>query len=286
MRAKPRTLRLLLAIAAVAFTAGVFSQRSGSLGRLVARLSPRSLAPQPLGDGPRWRMPFVLIAAGQSNAANHGRPPGRAGEGTYALAADGLYPLTDPLPGASGQGGSVWSRWAALRRARHPEQQVVVAAVAQGSSAVADWVGLGAHAKRIQQLLPQLKRQGLNVDAVVWIQGETEAWRPQASGLAYRSALNQWIDSIRSLDISAPIFICLTSRDGNGVINTTIRQAQASTWSESANVYAGVDIDSLGEPFRSDRVHFNERGLNEIAKLLEIAITSRSTTEATGLHVF
>lgn len=278
-------LSLLLAITALAFTAGVLSQRSGRLGRLASLLSPRSQAPRPLASVPVWREPFVLIAAGQSNAANHGSPPGRAGEGTYALTADGLYPLRDPLPGASGQGGSPWSRWAALHRGRHPQQEVVVAAVAQGSSAVADWVDPGPHAQRIRELLPQLKREGLEVDAVVWLQGETESWRPDADGAAYRQALQRWIASVRSLGINAPIFICLTSRDSNGVINTTIRQAQAATWNAEAKVYGGVDTDSLGEPFRSDGVHFNARGLSEIARLLDIAIASPSSKRAIGLDV-
>ena len=56
----------------------------------------------------------MQIAAGQSNAAKHGTPRARSGDGTFALAASGIYPLADPLPGSSGSGGSLWSRWSAL----------------------------------------------------------------------------------------------------------------------------------------------------------------------------
>jgi lysophospholipase L1-like esterase len=156
---------------------------------------------------------------------------------------------------------------------------VVVASVAQGSSAVADWVDARPNAQRLAALLPELRRAGLTVDAVVWHQGETEAWSSHADGSAYRRALQQWINSVRALGITAPIFICLTSRDGAGTINATIRQAQASVWDARRHVYAGVDTDSLGDKFRSDGVHFNGRGLDQFARLLNGALQRRSATD-------
>lgn len=273
----------ITALALVAFAAGALSHRSGLLGRIASIAAPDSGAPMPLGAVPAWKRPFVLVVAGQSNAANHGTPPARSGAGTFALAEGGLYPLVDPLPGASGSGGSPWSRWAALRRADQPDRDVIVAAVAQGSSAVADWVGNGPHAQRLAALLPQLRRTGLRVDAVVWHQGETEAWGSHADGDAYRKGLQHWINSVRALGISAPIFICLTSRDGSGVINPTIRAAQASVWDARRQVFAGVDTDSLGDAFRSDGVHFNGRGLDQFARLLEQALQRRSASQAVSI---
>lgn len=277
---KSHRLAWIAAIAVATFAAGAFSQRAGLLGRLASLASPATSDRRPLASKPTWHQPFVLIVAGQSNAANHGTPPARSGAGTYALAADGLYPLADPLPGASGTGGSPWSRWAALRRVAQPDRDVIVASVAQGSSAVTDWVGSGPHAQRLAALLPQLKRAGLQVDAVVWHQGETESWGSQADGISYRRSLQQWIDSVRALGITAPIVVCLTSRDGAGIINPTIRAAQASVWDARRHVYAGVDTDSLGDSFRSDGVHFNSRGLDQFARLLERALQQRSTTES------
>lgn len=270
-------------IALVAFLAGVFSQRAGLIGRLIATLTPKGSEPQPLVQPAHWRQPFVLLVAGQSNAANHGQPRARAGRGAYALASQGLYPLIDPLPGASGSGGSPWTRWAALYQARHPARDVIVAAVAQGSSAAADWVGSGVHARRIPALLPRLRRAGLQVDAIVWHQGETESWRRQADTEAYRRNLQQWVQSIRALGIQAPIFICLTSRDADGVINPGIRAAQASMWNDAQKVYAGVDTDTLDQSFRSDGVHFNQRGLARFAQLLDRAIMAANTRKAIGV---
>ena len=98
---KPSGVFWLAAISILAFFGGALSQRSGLLSGLIPK--PPSIAAdrQPLREIPAWKQPFVLIAAGQSNAANHGTPPARSGAGTYALAASGIYPLADPLPGAS-----------------------------------------------------------------------------------------------------------------------------------------------------------------------------------------
>jgi hypothetical protein len=156
---------------------------------------------------------------------------------------------------------------------------VVVASIAQGSSAVADWIGQGRHSKRLSELQRSLQIRGLEVDAVVWHQGETEAWSG-ADAVAYEKNLRRWIDSVRSLGIQAPIYVCLTSRDGEGVINPAIRQAQASVWNRKVAVYAGPDTDSLDGNYRSDGVHFNGRGLEAFAVLLHQAMTSRSDLQA------
>lgn len=88
--------------------AGGWSLRGTGFGSWILRLvgleqshlaSPRK--------APEVTNSFVILALGQSNAANHGRPRGRAGAGTYAFAADGFFACEDPLPGASGSGGSV-----------------------------------------------------------------------------------------------------------------------------------------------------------------------------------
>ena len=167
-----------------------------------------------------WRDPFVLVVVGQSNVANHGRPRGRSGTDNYAVSMNGVFQLEDPLPGASGPGGSPWPHWAALQQRSWPGSQVVVASVAQGSSAVSDWIPGGVHFQRLPDVLEALRQQQLDVDAVMWHQGETESWSG-GDAAAYAANLSSWIASVRALGIKAPIFMCLTSRDssvpGSGV---------------------------------------------------------------------
>ena len=263
----------------LAFMAGVLAQRQGLMGGILRALMPAQPQTAILQTTSSWRDPFVLVVAGQSNAANHGHPRARAGSGAYAFSVDGLFRLEDPLPGASGPDGSPWPHWAARRQLVQPGRQIVVASIAQVSSAVADWIDAGVHAQRLPAVLAALRRQGLSVDALVWHQGETEAWSG-GDPAAYAAALRRWIASVRALGITAPIYVCLTSRDGQGVINPAIRQAQASVWNRAAGVFAGPDTDSLGSTYRSDGVHFNQQGLEAFANLLERAMASPSDRQA------
>lgn len=284
--AKAKDWKLILVTACLTIPAGVLAgialQRSGLPAALWRTFAPVP-APMRVAGSVIWSDPFVLLVVGQSNAANHGEPSARAGPATYALAADGLYPLQDPLPGASGLGGSPWPHWAALQQRARPGSQVVVAAIAQGSSAVADWIPGGVHAQRLPEVLKALRSQELAVDAVVWHQGETEAWSG-GDAAAYAANLRRWIGSVRGLGINAPIYVCITSRDGQGVINPAIRQAQSLVWNSQERVFAGPDTDSLGDAFRSDGVHFNARGLEAFASLLHRAMETPSSQRATRLE--
>lgn len=284
-RPQARDWMLMLAAASCTLPAGVLAgialQRSG-LPAAVWRALAIPQKTVPLAEPFVWSDPLVLIAVGQSNAANHGLPLGRAGSGSYALSAKGVFRLEDPMPGASGTGGSPWPHWATLQQRARPGSQLVVAAIAQGSSAVADWIPGGVHAQRLPEVLKALRSQQLDVDAVVWHQGETEAWSG-GDAAAYAANLRRWIASVRALGIEAPIYVCLTSRDSQGVINPAIRQAQASVWNSQERVFAGADTDSLGDTFRSDGVHFNARGLEAFAALLQRAMEKPSSQRATQL---
>jgi lysophospholipase L1-like esterase len=272
---------LLFTISLLSFSAGILSQWAGLPRAVLQAITPSPRNTDPIAP-PTWREPFVLVVAGQSNAANHGHPRARASSGTYAISVNGLFRLEDPLPGASGPGGSPWPHWAAQRQLVQPGRQVVVAAIAQGSSAVTDWIDAGVHAQRLPRLQAALRLEGLEVDAVLWHQGETEAWSG-ADPSTYATALRRWIASVRALGITAPIYVCLTSRDSQGVINPAIRQAQASVWNRAAGVFAGPDTDSLGSAYRSDGVHFNQQGLEAVASLLERAMASPSDRQAPTL---
>lgn len=257
------------------------AQRAQLPAAFLATFNRKHLADRTI-EPPVWRDPFVLVVVGQSNVANHGRSRGRSGIDSYAVSLDGVFHLDDPLPGASGPGGSPWPHWAALQQRNRPGSQVVVASVAQGSSAVSDWIPGGVHSQRLPDVLRALRQQQLNVDAVVWHQGETESWSG-ADAAAYAANLRSWIASVRALGVDAPIFVCLTTRDGQGVINPSIRQAQASVWNSQDRVFAGADTDSLGDAFRSDGVHFNGRGLQAFAALLQEAMHAPSDQQATRL---
>jgi hypothetical protein len=266
-------------LAALAFggvAAGIELQRRGVLG-IIQRIvwPPKPIEHIPIPP-PRSAQKYTFLVMGQSNVANHGSVKSKAGKGTFAADAKAFYALADPLPGASGQGGSVWPRFAALQKRKNPGKDVVIATVAQGSSSISQWVPGSVHFQKAAQTILFLSEQGCPVDAIIWHQGETESWESAADGGAYAEALGAIIHELRTLPYQGPIFVCQTSRDEHGILNETIRQAQCSLWDPRVKIYAGVDTDTLGAPFRSDGVHFNEEGLSHFAELLTRAVANPS----------
>lgn len=163
-----------------------------------------------------------------------------------------------------------------------PSAREVNASIAQGGSQVAYWIDGGLHSHRLPDLIAELNRQGLEVDAAVWHQGETEAWRGD-NATGYASQLSAWIANVRRLGIMSPIYIYETTRDGQGVLNAAILEAQACVWSARSEVYAGADTDGLGSAFRSDSVHFNRRGQENFAAPMQRAMDHSSDLNALTL---
>ncbi len=278
----PRSFRISLLILLIAFGGGIAFQKWVSVGR-VMEFASKPAVTKALEIEPELRdsTTFCVLAMGQSNAANHGSVPGRAGAGVFVLHDGRIFEAIDPIPGASGKGGSVWTRFAPAWLRRPDVEHVLVNCVAQSSSSLDSWLPGSANFLRVQRAVVDFTDRGLAIDAVVWHQGETEAWHNDAKGAEYALKIESLMDGLRGVGIKAPVFVCLASRDGEGVINPAIRLAQASIWNASGNVFAGVDADSLGDEFRSDGVHFNNRGLERFAELLEEAMDHRSDRAAT-----
>lgn len=83
---------------------------------------------------------LVIMALGQSNAANHVGP--RVGRDdavpAYAFFRSRCMRIEDPIPGATGADGSLWIQLA-QRLVRERGQPVVIMAAGAGGSTVDDW---------------------------------------------------------------------------------------------------------------------------------------------------
>lgn len=267
-----RGLMLLTLLVPAIVIAAVLTKNKGYYTALLRTFGLKQVpAPVPVSPPP-VEQTFVLLALGQSNVANYGFPRGASGAGAYAFATSGTFACVDPLPGADGEQGSVWTRWATMRRERNPDQHVMIATIAQGSSYAADWLPEGRHADRLTKTVKSLQSKGYEIDSVVWHQGETEAWERGTDGSVYASQVRKVIQLLRALDVNAPVLVCQTTRDRDGRQNENIRKAQASLWSANENVWPGPDTDALGDDYRADGVHFNERGFREFAVLLDDAL--------------
>jgi hypothetical protein len=107
-----------LALFAIGVLSGILFQKYYSVGQLLKAVEVRdkTLARSPIQ---RTEVPIssvhsgrimVALVFGQSNSANSGETPYKSRQGVYNFYKGKLYRAQDPLLGATGDGGSVWTR--------------------------------------------------------------------------------------------------------------------------------------------------------------------------------
>jgi hypothetical protein len=202
--------------------------------------------------------PLVLLTLGQSNAANSGSGRFDAASGVYNFNLfDGrCYEARDPLLGASGDGGSAWIPLAQMLIENGLAEAVVVAPIAVSGSHVADWAPGGVLAERIARAIGVLASTGLQVDALLWHQGESDRGTAPAM---YTESFLRMVGSIRGAGVSAPIYVAQATRC-DAQEDATLREAQAQLGALHAGVRQGPNTDALvGEKLR-DGCHFTRLG--------------------------
>lgn len=218
--------------------------------------------------------PVVVLALGQSNAGNHGAanldgPP-------ILLLAEGKCVLaTDPLPGGTGLGGSIWSRlpghWSALQVRR----KLVVSVLGVDATSIEDWTSQRSPLpKRLSRQLQSMKAVDLMPHAVLWQQGETDA-RRETSAAAYTEGLNKLAAILDQAGSRVPI-VMARSTVCRSAPNATIRAAMQAQAARDARFVLGPDTDQLlGVDLRADGCHFSVGGLDRAAQLWAEAIAGR-----------
>jgi Carbohydrate esterase, sialic acid-specific acetylesterase len=209
----------------------------------------------------------VILAMGQSNAANHGETLYRPRQPVFNFNwIDGkCYRAQDPLLGSSGERGSVWTRLGDALVETKRFKQVVIVPVAVGGSSVRDWAGPEGPAERAVRASAALSRVGLHVTHVLWHQGEADH---EMHKDVYSRLFARMTEYIRGNGIKAPVFVA-TATVCNNTGASQIREAQRELPFRLANVFAGPDTDALDSIYdRTDNLcHFSDRGLALHARL-------------------
>jgi hypothetical protein len=262
---------------------GLYVQHRWPLGRWrqdgASRAPLASLSPSDIARLPAARR-LVLVAAGQSNAANYGEPRGAAGAGVYAFAGGRLFQAVDPLPGADGAGGSPWTRLGARLIVTGHYDAIVLAVVARGSTRASDWAPGGRWHGQLVGTLRDLAAAGLPADYILWQQGETESWLPEADGRGYLAVLQSLIAACRKASPQSEFFVAQATYGSHAPSNEQIRLVQAEA-AALPGAAAGPDCDTLDAEYRRDGIHFNNRGLAAVADLWLAALQPRLDRRAT-----
>lgn len=215
---------------------------------------------------------MVAIAFGQSNSANYGDAKASSGPGVYTFYEGICFKASDPLPGATGNGGSVWTRLGDMLVGGRDYDRVIFAPIGVGNTRIADWAPGGQLHERLTRAIDELRAAGLEPTHLLWHQGESDYATPAA---IYEAGFRAMLGSIRARGVNAPIFVSVATWYEN-IINQEIQKAQRSLVNPGAGIFAGPDTDRLGIPYRHDGAHFNSEGMRAYAELWLRAIRNAS----------
>ncbi|RPH46455.1 MAG: hypothetical protein EHM87_02045 [Burkholderiales bacterium] len=222
----------------------------------------------PCDDGVPAR---VILVLGQSNAASHAAPippPAVGGPALRVFAEGGCVIASDPLPGTTGGGSSLWSAVQELTSAADPQARLVWAPLAVGATGIARWIGPDPVHDRLVAHLHGLREAGLKVERVVWQQGESDA-RDGTGAREYLRALHALRGLLDRHGVTAPMHVARSTfcrRAGTGAIGRALTRYEEAL--AAARILPGPDTDLLLAPDdRRDACHFTDAGRRRAAQL-------------------
>lgn len=238
--------------------------------------------------------PLRLLVLGQSNAGNHGprRAGGDAGPALQMQIGSQCVLAHDPLPGASGDGSSIWTRLPpmlnqALGGSPGLQRSPQIALLSLQSTTLDDWSRPSSPLNQaLQEELSSLRAANWVPDLVLWQQGEADA----LSGTSADDYIRGWtrlLAQLQAAGVHAPVLLARSThceRATTGAGDTAqrqaararaIREAIQTLTQQQPQLRLGPDTDALAEPrLRRDGCHFSGPGLEAAARLWSEAIAA------------
>jgi len=215
-------------------------------------------------------MHFLVL--GQSNVANHGE--GRETSEFGRVFHNGSYKrLADPVAGGTGEGGSVWTRFAGRAENAGICDDLTISLCAAGGTSMADWSVGGKCLRELEVSLPTTVTSEVPVSHVIFHQGERDNLLATEKSDYIEQFAGLYESVRRTLPESTWILCRATFR--MGVTSDVVRSAQEEIIVNYPNIVAGPDTDQFGEEYRLDGTHFNNKGLDAFAAELVKTFAAR-----------
>ncbi|WP_428507457.1 sialate O-acetylesterase [Roseateles sp.] len=235
--------------------------------------------------------PLKLLVLGQSNAGNHGPSVGGRSEQSQVQMQLGgaCVAVQDPLPGASGNGASIWSQLPEKLRQDGLKRTPRIALLAIQSTTIEDWARPSSPLNQaLRQELKALSAAAWVPDMVLWQQGEADV----LSGTSSAAYIRSWEHLLRQLKeagVHAPVLLARSTHcqlaqaigtesksQALAVNAATIRGALQTLAQQHDQLQLGPDTDALADlTLRRDGCHFSTKGLDAAAQLWSEAIVAK-----------
>lgn len=209
----------------------------------------------------------VFVTAGQSNSANFGNPQQKArDERVVYFDGKGFVHAQDPIPGACGGGGSPWALLGDLIAAT---QQVPVCfrSASLNWTEVAAWLPPDtALYKNLASCVKAFGKDG--VRAVLWHQGESDTL-VKTSAETYCERVRTIVEALdKDAGYRLPWLVAQASFHpaSQAPEQELVARGQQLLWTKKICFQGPATDDLLGQEYRHDGVHFNQKGLEQHAQ--------------------
>jgi hypothetical protein len=209
---------------------------------------------------------MVALVFGQSNAGNWGESPLTAGPNVFNFFRGEFGRARDPLRGANGNWGSVWTRLGDKIIAAKLYDRVVFVPASIGATEIALWSPGGLLHKDLLRNVREAKDAGYTFTHLLWHQGESDAVLGTRKE-DYEQRFIEMLAAIRALGVDAPAFVAVATRCGDYQPNLQIRAAQMELVNPALGIFQGPDTDELDLSYRHDGCHFSNAGLDAHAEM-------------------
>ena len=223
--------------------------------------------------------PLVLLALGQSNAGNHGEPSPGGSPVVHVMNAGACATTADPLPGATGHDGSVWSLLPAALAARGVRRPVLLQVLAVEGTTVDDWPRDGSPLRqRLLHTLAANAAAGITPGLVLWQLGEADA-RANTSASRYVQGLKDVATMLRGNGVEASVMLALSTVCRTAP-HVALRKATQDLPRQDRRFVAGPDTDTTAS--RRDGCHFDLAGRQQAAAAWATAIARQVKSRPGG----
>ena len=205
---------------------------------------------------------IVAFVFGQSNSANHASERYKAETRNVLNYFNGqFYIASDPLLGATGNGGSMWTITANKLIKNDVADKVILLPAGVGGTSIRLWRKNGLLNEMLENRLKDAKKNNLPISHFLWHQGETDNNEQYPD---YQNALTEIINLTKRYYPNSKFFVAQASAFCPLNSSNEILQSQKNV-TKLENVYIGPNTDMIGQDDRWDGCHFSSRGLDKIS---------------------
>lgn len=203
---------------------------------------------------------IVAFVFGQSNSAN--------GEGERFQANDNnvfnyfdnhYYSASDPLLGATGTAGSMWTITANKLIEKKITDKVVLIAAGVGGTSVKQWRNGGNLNQMLENRLKETQQNHINITHFLWHQGESDNGTYESE---YENGLTEVIALTQRYYPNAKFFVSQASAHCPDTSSESILKSQRDV-TKLANVFLGPNTDLIDAIDRWDGCHLSGRGVEK-----------------------